>query len=166
MELKDTKNLLFPQESDKSLSAAQRFSAELRRKVQEMKNERTDAYFISEDSKPVEKIQEIADFIRIHVEYAGREQAVKDIQTALSCLCKGKFKSVIEEKEPLEEDGDFGEKTFAALAFACEHYSLETIFRYLQDGAFTNAVFDTKSDKAVDTEQLAEEICDHLEWEG
>ena len=75
---------------------------------------------------------DILKFIREHIKTVGQEQAIKDFQCGLNLLTGYKKETVLEEQVLLEEDADFGEKTFAMLQSALEYYPLEVIKKYIQ----------------------------------
>jgi hypothetical protein len=156
---------LFPRQFDKNLTPSERFSAEIRQKIRELNEEREGFYLGTESDQCSEKISAIADFIREHLEKVGKEQTVKDIQAGLTYLCKGNKNTIIEAKKPLEEDGDFGEITYSSLAYACEHYELDIILKYLRNGAASNVFFDTKNDRKINTDEKVFEVCECMKGE-
>lgn len=105
---------------------------------------------------------DIIEFIREHILAVGQEQAIKDFQTGLNLLTGYKKESVLEEQVRLEEDADFGEKTFAMLQSVLEYYPLKVIKKYIQIGASNNAVWETKDDSEIDTNEFVAEVNDNL----
>jgi hypothetical protein len=147
MDLDKTKEILFPAEFDKALSASQRFSAEIRRKVLEFRKVQS---FQGDTDGVEEKFRDISKFMREYVEKVGKEQAVRDFQHGLNILCEVKTKRLTAEKIPLEEDGDFGEKTCSALLYACRHFDIQVILHALRQGAINNAAFDGQCDEEIE----------------
>ncbi len=56
----------------------------------------------------------------------------------------------------------FGEKTYAMLQSALEYYPLEVIKKYIQMGASNNAVWETKDDSQIDTNEFVDEVAENL----
>ncbi len=104
----------------------------------------------------------LAEFIKEHIKSVGQEQAIKDFQTGLNLLTGYKKETVLEEQVRLEEDADFGEKTYAMLQSALEYYPLEVIKKYIQMGASNNAVWETKDDTEIDTNEYVDEVAENL----
>ncbi len=104
----------------------------------------------------------ILKFIREHILAVGKEQAIKDFQCGLNLLTGYKKETVLEEQVRLEEDADFGGKTFDMLKSALEYYPLEVIKEYIKTGASNNAVWETKDDTKIDTNEFVEEITNNL----
>ena len=105
---------------------------------------------------------DITKFIREHIKSVGQEQAVKDFQTGLNLLTGYKKETVLEEQIRLEEDADFGDKTFAMFQSVLEYYPLEVIKEYIKMGASNNAVWETKDDSQIDTNEFVDEIAENL----
>ena len=80
----------------------------------------------------------------------------------MNLLTGYKKETVLEEQVQLEEDADFGEKTFAMLQSALEYYPLEVIKKYIQMGASNNAVWETKDDSEIDTNEFVDEVAENL----
>lgn len=153
--------LLFPDEKELNKTADERFSDEIRSQILNRKKEsfkrlnpKTDAV-----SEAEEKFCEIADFIRGHIISVGKEQAVKDFQAGINFLH-------IDLKEFIKEDGDFGENTFRAFFDICNFYELEVIKESIRKGALSNAVIETTSDSAANTDFLVHNIQNNLKREG
>ncbi len=119
----------------------------------------------SENFNINEKVQEIAEFFKKHVEKVGEKQAVRDLQKAMNMLNKGKKDSLIEEKQPLKEDGNLGEKTYACISYICKHYSARLINKFIRRAAINNIIFDTKNDKRTKTEKKVKIIFENLKTE-
>ncbi len=166
MNLETTKEILFSEKLQDSDAQSNKFSNELRNKLAAIRREREDKYFpdekFEEDGLLRDKVQEIAEFAQDHIQKVGEEQAVKDFQLGFNLLNKGTADSILPERQPLEEDGDFGEKTFATLTHLCKYYTPRVIMKYLRKGALTNAVFETKNDSEINTDELVCEICNNL----
>ena len=56
----------------------------------------------------------------------------------------------------------FGEKTFAMFQSVLEYYPLEVIKNYIQMGASNNAVWETKDDSQIDTNEFVDEVAENL----
>ena len=56
----------------------------------------------------------------------------------------------------------FGEKTYAMLQSALEYYPLEVIKEYIKMGASNNAVWETKDDSQIDTNEFVDEVAENL----
>ncbi len=80
----------------------------------------------------------------------------------MNLLTGYKKETVLEEQIRLEEDSDFGEKTYAMLQSALEYYSLEVIKEYIKMGASNNAVWETKDDSQIDTNEFVDEVAENL----
>lgn len=160
--------LLFPDEAELNKTPSQKFDDEIRQKIFEMKNQRLSIVDSSYQGEILtnDDYKEIADFLRKHVESVGREQAMKDMQLAFNLLCNSKKNAILEELKILEEDGDFGKKTFVCLKHVCRHYSIDVIKEYLRLGAMNNAIFETQKDNNVDTKKLVEDIRNNLSLKG
>ena len=155
-----TKEILFPDEETLNQPASESFSEQLRNEI------------LYKKAKDMEKIDpelyeaanehmiytELAKFIREHIKSVGQEQAIKDFQTGLNLLTGYKKETVLEEQVRLEEDADFGEKTFAMLQSALEYYPLEVIKKYIKLGAANNGIWETKQDESFDTDEYVEEV--------
>lgn len=122
-------------------------------------------------SKPINKadtnnnIQEVLDFLQKHIRKVGTEQAVKDFQRGLNILNKYNKKSLIESKQPVEEDGILGNQTYSCLSNICRNYSPMIIKKYITRGAVNNAIFETKNDKRINTDKKVINICNELQKE-
>ena len=155
-----TKEILFPDEETLNQPASESFSEQLRNEI------------LYKKAKDMEKIDpelyeaanehmiytELAKFIREHIKSVGQEQAIKDFQTGLNLLTGYKKETVLEEQVRLEEDSGFGDKTFAMFQSVLEYYPLEIIKKYVQMGASNNAVWETKDDSEIDTNEFVEEV--------
>ena len=104
----------------------------------------------------------MAEFIREHIKSVGQEQSIKDFQCGLNLLTGYKKESLLEEQIRLEEDADFGDKTFDMLQSVLEYYPLEVIKNYIQMKASNNAVWETKDYTGIDTNEYVEKITENL----
>jgi hypothetical protein len=104
----------------------------------------------------------ILKFIRERILAVGKEQAIKDFQCGLNLLTGYKKETVLEEQIRLEEDADFGEKTFAMFQSVLVYYPLEVIKEYIKMGASNNAVWETKDDRQIDTNEFVDEVAENL----
>ncbi len=109
-----------------------------------------------------ESIQEITEFLKKHAGKVGEQQAVRDLQKAINMLNKGKKDSPVEEKQPLKEDGDLGEKTYGSLIFVFKNYTPRLINKFIRRAAINNAIFDTKNNNNVNTEKKVDKIYENL----
>ena len=69
---------------------------------------------------------------------------------------------MISSKIQLEEDSDFGEKTFEALFDVLKNYSIDVIKQYIKLGAANNTIWSTKNNKQIDTDKKISEITQQL----
>ena len=97
---------------------------------------------------------QITDIIDKLAPKIGREQAIKDLQTGLNILNKTNGKA----EAKIEIDGKYGVQTHAALENACKTYPAQAIRKSVKTAAISNAVFDTKNKKKVDTGRRIERI--------
>lgn len=104
------------------------------------------------------KIAELANFISLYIHDVGKEQAILDFQVGLNLLNGYKKDSITEEKVRLEEDSDFGEKTYSAMFKAMEHFSLPVIRKYIKLGAMNNTIRNTKNIQKINTDIQIEEL--------
>lgn len=112
------------------------------------------------------KISELADFISEHVRESGREQAILDFQVGLNLLNDYKKESIIESKIQLKEDGDFGEKTLAALFDILQNYPVDVVKRFIKLGAINNRIWNTKNNLTVDTDKIVLQVTEKLDERG
>lgn len=103
-----------------------------------------------------EKIQTVLDFMKQHVQRVGREQAIKDFQYGLNILNRNR------KFNKLKIDGDYGIKTNACITYLCKFYSPRVICKSIRNAAITNAIFDTKNDRRINTEKRIENISNDL----
>ena len=73
-----------------------------------------------------------------------------------------KKETVLEEQVQLEEDANFGGKTFDMLKSALEYYPLEVIKKYIKLGAANNGIWETKQDESFNTDEYVEEVNNKL----
>ncbi len=112
-----------------------------------------------------DKLDRITEFLNIHIAKVGKEQAIKDLQLALTLLNKNKKKSMCKCKNALKEDGIFGIKTHSCLFDICKNYSFNVIRSYIIKAILNNIIFDTKNDPNKNTKNLIEDICFSLKKE-
>ena len=113
-----------------------------------------------------QKVSELSDFISQYVKEAGKEQAILDFQAGLNLLNRYKKSSSVEAKIKLEEDSDFGEKTFAALFNVFKNYPVDVVKRFVKLGAINNRIWNTKNNKSIDTDSEVEKVTDKLNERG
>ena len=113
-----------------------------------------------------QKVSELSDFISQYVKEAGKEQAILDFQVGLNLLNGDKKSSSVEAKIKLEEDSDFGEKTFAALFNVFKNYPVDVVKRFVKLGAINNRIWNTKNNKSIDTDSEVEKVTDKLNERG
>lgn len=111
---------------------------------------------IKNTSNLKEKIQTVLDFMKQHVQRVGREQAIKDFQYGLNILNRNR------KINKLKIDGDYGIKTNACITYLCKFYSPRVICKSIRNAAITNAIFDTKNDRRINTEKRIENISNDL----
>ncbi len=112
------------------------------------------------------KIKLIMQFLNKHINRVGYKQAIKDLQYGLNIMNR-KRKIFSDEKfKQIPEDGDFGVKTYSCLLNLCKYAKPEIIFRNIKKAAITNAVFDTKNDRRINTEKRIENINNDLNFQG
>ena len=159
-----TKDIIFPNEKELYKSPEELFSDKLKQEIMytQMKNLCKVNPELEEPLSQRIIFDELAEFIREHILAVGKEQAIKDFQTGLNLLTGYKKETVLEEQVRLEEDADFGGKTFDMLKSALEYYPLEVIKEYIKTGASNNAVWETKDDTKIDTNEFVEEITNNL----
>lgn len=104
------------------------------------------------------KIRKVMDFMRKHIQRVGTEQAMKDFQYGLNILNMKRKESTIEAFHQLKEDGDFGTKTYACIANLCKYFPPRIICKSIKKAAITNAIFNTKNDKRINTQRKLEQI--------
>lgn len=113
-----------------------------------------------------QKVSELSDFISQYVKEAGKEQAILDFQVGLNLLNGYKKSSSVEAKIKLEEDSDFGEKTFAALFNVFKNYPVDVVKKFVKLGAINNRIWNTKNNKSIDTDSEVEKVTDKLNERG
>ena len=160
----ETKEILFPDEETLNRPASESFSEQLRNEFayKQIENSAKFNPELAEIANEHKIYTELAEFIREHIKSVGQEQAVKDFQCGLNLLTGYKKETVLEEQIRLEEDSDFGEKTYAMLQSALEYYPLEVIKEYIKMGASNNAVWETKDDTEIDTNEYVDEVAENL----
>lgn len=110
--------------------------------------------------------QEIMKIMEEHVGKVGKNQAVLDFQKGINLLNQGKDNLPIVEKQPLKEDGIWGDKTLASFLNIFKNYSPAIVIKYIRRGALNNVIFDTKNDVLINTEKKVNEVFNNLKLEG
>ena len=123
-----------------------------------LKNERKEKFLLEferlNNQKSSEKIEEILNFIELIAQKLDEKQAVVALQTGLSLLNKNRKDCIIGAKNPLKEDGIYGEKTKASLYEACKNYNSRVIKKYILKAVLNNIIFNTKNEVNIDTQKL------------
>ena len=160
----ETKEILFPDDETLNRPASESFSEQLRNEFMYKQIENSAKFNpeLAETANEHKIYTELAEFIREHIKSVGQEQAVKDFQTGLNLLTGYKKETVLEEQIRLEEDADWGNKTFEMLKSVLEYYPLEVIKEYIKMGASNNAVWETKDDSQIDTNEFVDEVAENL----
>jgi len=140
--LKEVSQLLFP-EKNEIKSSSQKFDEILRKKLKTLRS--YENLNIENEAQIDENLQELANFILNHVITVGNEQAVLDFQVGLNLLNGYKKDSFIDAKIQLEEDSDFGEKTFLALLDVLKNYPVDVVKKFIKLGAINNQIWNTKN---------------------
>lgn len=109
-----------------------------------------------------QKMLEVMDLLQSHINSTGRTQSIKDLQRGLNILNKNRRQSPIKEKILLDEDGIFGNKTFACFNSICKNYTPRIIVKYIKKGAINNAIFSTKNNPKINTNELINNICNNF----
>ena len=159
-----TKDIIFPNEKDLDKSPKELFSDKIKQEILYTKIKNL-CKVNPELEEPLNQrmiFDDLAEFIREHIKSVGKEQAIKDFQTGLNLLTGYKKETVLDEQTRLEEDSDFGVKTYAMLQSALEYYPLEVIKEYIKMGASNNAVWETKDDSQIDTNEYVDEVAENL----
>ena len=164
----ETKEILFPDEKTLNRPVSESFSEQLRNEFayKQIENSAKFNPELAEIANEHKIYTELAEFIREHIKSVGQEQAVKDFQTGLNLLTGYKKETVLEEQIRLEEDADFGDKTFAMFQSVLEYYPLEVIKKYIKLGAANNGIWETKQDESFDTDEYVEEVNNTLSERG
>ncbi len=159
-----TEDIIFPNEKDLNKSPEKLFSDRLRQEIMYSRMKKL-CKVNPELEEPLNQriiFDDLAEFLREHILAVGKEQAIKDFQTGLNLLTGYKKETVLEKQVRLEEDADFGEKTFEMFMSVLDYYPLEVIKEYIKTGASNNAVWETKDDTKIDTNEFVEEITNNL----
>ena len=159
-----TKDIIFPKEKELDKSPEKLFSDKLKQEIMYTQMKKL-CKVNPELEEPLNQriiFDELAEFLREHILAVGKEQAIKDFQCGLNLLTGYKKETVLEEQVRLEEDADFGEKTFEMFMSVLDYYPLEVIKEYIKTGASNNAVWETKDDTKIDTNEFVEEISNNL----
>ena len=158
---KTVAKLLFPDEQDLNKTSLQKFDEILRKKLKTLRsyeNPNTE-----KETQIDENLQELANFIQNHVITVGKEQAVLDFQVGLNLLNGYKKDSFIDAKIQLEEDSDFGEKTFLALLDVLKNYPVDVVKKFIKLGAINNEIWNTKNNNQIDTNKTVETLTQKLD---
>ena len=147
----------------------EKFNNELKKKILKMREKsfkrlQNENIENSEEISPEEeaKIAELADYITKYVQETGKEQAIIDFQTGLNLLNGYKKESPIKSQIRLEEDGNFGEKTLAALLGALRYYDLQIIKKYIKLGTINNTIWNTKNISTINTDAKIERTANKI----
>lgn len=108
------------------------------------------------------KISELSDFIAEHIKEVGKEQTILDIQVGLNLLNDYKKKVLTQSKIQLQEDGDFGIKTYSALFNILDKYPVNLIKRYIKLAALNNQIWNTKNLQKIDTDVKVENTANKM----
>ena len=160
----ETREIIFPEGDELNRTSSKKFSERLRNEFMYKQIENSAKFNpeLAEIANEHKIYTELAEFMREHIKSVGQEQAIKDFQCGLNLLTGYKKETALEEQVRLEEDADFGEKTYAMLQSALEYYPLEVIKKYIQMGASNNAVWETKDDTEIDTNEYVDEVAENL----
>ncbi len=109
-----------------------------------------------------QKMLEVMDLLQSHINFTGRTQSIKDLQRGLNILNKNRRQSSMKEKILLDKDGIFGNKTFSCFNNLCKNYTPRIIVKYIKKGAINNAIFSTKNDQKINTNELINNICNNF----
>ena len=161
--LKEVSQLLFPEEQE-TKSSSQKFDEILRKKLKTLRSFENSN--IENETQIDENIQELANFILNHFLTVGKEQAVLDFQVGLNLLNGYKKDSFIDAKIELEEDSDFGEKTFSALLDVLKNYPVDVVKKFIKLGAINNEIWNTKNNKKINTDIEVETLAKKLDERG
>jgi len=156
----ETKEILFPEDDVLNQSPEESFNEKLRneilyKKAKDMEKIAPELYETANEHKIY---TELAEFIREHIKTVGQEQAVKDFQCGLNFLHK-------DIADLLKEDGDYGEKTFAAFYEVLQHYPLEVVKEAILRGAKSNVGIDIEYSIDEEPETLIENVEENLNKE-
>ena len=165
--IKEVSKLLFP-EKEELKTPSQKIDEILRKKLQEIRTNRYQPKDLQDNdiSQFDEKIEEIANFFQIHVLNVGKSQAILDFQVGINLLNGYKKDSIINAKIELEEDADFGEKTFLAFLDVLKNYSNDVVKKYIKLGAINNQIWNTKNNTKIDTDKEIETLTKNLDERG
>ena len=161
--LKEVSQLLFPEKKEIK-SSSQKFDEILRKNLKTLRfNEHSK---IEQETQIDKNLQELANYIQNHVITVGKEQAVLDFQVGLNLLNGYKKDSFIDAKIQLEEDSDFGEKTFSALLDVLKIYPVDVVKKFIKLGAINNEIWNTKNNKNINTDIEVETLAKKLDERG
>ena len=160
LDVQTTKEIIFPDEDILNQSPEENFNEKLRNEI------------LYKKAKDMEKIDpelyeaanehmiftELAEFIKEHIKTVGQEQAIKDFQTGLNFLHK-------DISDLIKEDGDYGQKTFAAFYKILQHYPLEVVKEAILRGAKSNVGIDYEYSLDKEPETLIENVEENLNKE-
>ena len=156
----ETKEILFPDEETLNRPASESFSEQLRNEFAYKRLESNAKINpeLLEVANEHKIYTELAEFIREHIKSVGQEQAVKDFQCGLNFLHK-------DIADLLKEDGDYGEKTFAAFYEVLQHYPIEVVKEAILRGAKSNVGIDYEYSIDEEPETLIENVEENLNKE-
>ena len=159
-DVNETREIIFSDEETLNRPVSESFSEQLRNEFayKQIENSAKFNPELAEIANEHKIYTELAEFIRGHIKSVGQEQAVKDFQTGLNFLHK-------DIADLLKEDGDYGEKTFAAFYEVLQHYPLEVVKEAILRGAKSNVGIDIEYSIDEEPETLIENVEENLNKE-
>lgn len=155
-----TEDIIFPNKKDLDKSPEKLFSDKLKQEIMYLQMKKL-CKVNPELEEPLSQrmiFDDLAEFIREHILAVGKEQAIKDFQCGLNFLHK-------DIADLLKEDGDYGEKTFAAFYEVLQHYPLEVVKEAIIRGAKSNVGIDYEYSIDEEPETLIENVEENLNKE-
>ncbi|MEE3349846.1 MAG: hypothetical protein VZR09_07385 [Candidatus Gastranaerophilaceae bacterium] len=155
-----TEDIIFPNKKDLDKSPEKLFSDKLKQEIMYLQMKKL-CKVNPELEEPLNQriiFDELAEFLREHILAVGKEQAIKDFQCGLNFL----HKDIV---ALLKEDGDYGEKTFAAFYEVLQHYPLEVVKEAIIRGAKSNVGIDYEYSIDEEPETLIENVEENLNKE-
>ena len=155
-----TEDIIFPNKKDLDKSPEKLFSDKLKQEIMYSQMKKL-CKVNPELEEPLSQrmiFDDLAEFIREHILAVGKEQAIKDFQCGLNFLHK-------DIADLLKEDGDYGEKTFAAFYEVLQHYPLEVVKEAIIRGAKSNVGIDYEYSIDEEPETLIENVEENLNKE-
>ena len=155
-----TKDIIFPNEKILNKSPEELFSDKIKQEIMYTKIKNL-CKVNPELEEPLNQrmiFVYFVEFIREHILAVGKEQAIKDFQCGLNFLHK-------DIADLLKEDGDYGEKTFAAFYEVLQHYPLEVVKEAIIRGAKSNVGIDYEYSIDEEPETLIENVEENLNKE-